>query len=272
VSSRFLRTYLLDDISVRSGGDGRTVDAYAAVFNSPTVISDREGTYLETIAPTAFDRTIALQGTRFGVFFNHGLTLHGTPSERGSMPIGTPIEVRADQRGVFTSTRYNKNALAEEALEAIRSGAITGQSFAGRFVSSNPKAPPGGWRMSDDGDLTTVTRDEIAMTEYGPTPIPAYQDAAIVGVRNLGCTCERGTTIELEVNIDGGGEPADPPAAAGCDCTCDCCTAGDCPNCSPASPGRNAPSDVDPRAAHSNGRLLIRRNSIRRQLRERGIQ
>src|SRR5262249_50896293 len=30
----YTRSYVLDDISIRAGGDGRTVEAYAAVFDS----------------------------------------------------------------------------------------------------------------------------------------------------------------------------------------------------------------------------------------------
>ena len=262
-SNRFVRTYALDDIAIRSGGDGRTVEAYAAVFDSPTDISDRYGEYSEVIAPAAFDRTLAQRGTRFSVFFNHGLTLYGTPSERGSMPIGTPVEVRADARGLWTVTRYNSTPLADEALEAIKTGAITGQSFHGRFVKSDTPTPRGGFRAAADGSLTVVTRTEIALVEYGPTPMPAYEDAAIVGVRQA-CACgDRGTTIEIQV--DGGGEPPD------CSCDCEACRAAH-PETSDAGDAgdRIALPEDDPRGAHSS-RLQINRNLTRLRARERGL-
>ena len=268
----FVRNYPLEDITIRSGGDGRTVEAYAAVFNVDTEIHDHQGQYLERISPQAFNRTIAHRGTSFGVFYNHGLTLQGTPSERASLPIGTPEEVRADSRGLYTVTKYNNTPLADEVLEAIRTGAITGQSFSGRFAGSDPAVPAGGFRRSKSGELTVVTRNEVLMTEYGPTPFPAYESAAILGVRHkLGCTCDtRGTTIELEVTI---GDAAETPDA--CDCTCDCCAAGACtPHTSATTPDgapeRSALPDTDSPNGHT-GRLLIQRNSIRRQLRERGL-
>lgn len=181
----FVRSFPLEDIRIRPEGDGRTVEAYAAVFDTPVEITDHDGTYLEQISRGAFNKTIADNGTRFGVLFNHGLTIYGTPSDRGSMPIGTPLEVRTDDRGVVTVTRYNKTPLADEALEGIRSGAITAQSFQGRFIASDRKAPRGGWRRASDGTLTTVTRTEIAMKEYGPAVFAAYPSAAITGVRSL---------------------------------------------------------------------------------------
>lgn len=174
------RTVALDDIHVRSGGDGRTVEAYAAVFNRGAEIRDQDGHYNEQIAPTAFNRTLSQRGTDFRVFYNHGMTLHGTASERHSMPIGTPLEVRADSHGLLTVTRYNKTSLADDVLEAIRNGDIRGQSFTGRILRSEPARGP--WRARN-GQLTTVTRHEIGLIEYGPTPLPAYEDANIVGVR-----------------------------------------------------------------------------------------
>lgn len=172
------RTYLLEDIAIRSGGDGRTVVAYAAVFNTPAEIHDQDGHYLETIGPGAFDKTLAEQAGRIQVFYNHGKTLYGTPSERFSMPLGTPEEITADARGVLTVTRYNRTPLSDDVLEGIRNGDIKGQSFSGRFIPGKSQRTKG-----RDGAPDTILRSEIALREYGPTPMPSYKDAAIVGVR-----------------------------------------------------------------------------------------
>jgi HK97 family phage prohead protease len=182
--TEFVRAWNLDDIRIRSGGDGRTVEAYAAVFDSPTEVHDQDGHYNEVINRTAFNKTIADRGTRFGVLFNHGMTVWGTPAERYSLPIGTPVEVRADTRGLLTVTRYNKTPQADEVLEAINSGGITAYSFSGNFLRSDPlRTPRGGYRPAGSGSLRTVTRHEVAMREYGPATFAAYPDAAIVGVR-----------------------------------------------------------------------------------------
>ncbi|MFE2046639.1 HK97 family phage prohead protease [Streptomyces sp. NPDC059477] len=187
----FTRSFPLEDIRVRAGGDGRTVEAYAAVFDTPTEVRDPDGHYTEVIDRRAFDRTLnqlAPAGSRstwrVGVFYNHGRTIWGTPSERGSMPIGTPLEVKADSRGLLTVTRYNRTELADEVLENIREGAITGQSFTGGLIRSDPgRTPRGGWKPDSGGKLRTVRRQEIRLKEYGPTPFPVYPDAAVIGVR-----------------------------------------------------------------------------------------
>jgi hypothetical protein len=55
----FVRAVALDDIRIRSGGTGRTVEAYAAIFDEPAEIIDHDGHYLEVNHPTSFNRTIA---------------------------------------------------------------------------------------------------------------------------------------------------------------------------------------------------------------------
>jgi HK97 family phage prohead protease len=190
----FMRSFPLEDIRVKPGGDGRTVEAYAAVFDVEAEIQDFEGHYKEVIDRSAFDKVLARAqqpdgSWRVGVFYNHGMTIHGTPSDRGSMPVGTPELIRADGRGLLTVTKYNKNPLAEEALEAIRTGSITAQSFTGRIIRSTPSLSRAdrrrGGYLPVDGRLQTVRRMELGLVEYGPTPMPAYADAAIVGVRML---------------------------------------------------------------------------------------
>jgi hypothetical protein len=112
------------------------------------------------------------------------MTIMGTPSDRGSIPIGTPEEVRAESRGLLTRTLYNETSLADDVLEAIRSGGITAQSYTGRILRSSPELRRGEkYRPGRDGRLITVRRLELALREYGPTPFPAFSGAEILGVR-----------------------------------------------------------------------------------------
>lgn len=180
---RYDRLWALDDIEIRRGGDGRTVEAYAAVFNTPTEIKDQHGHYMEVIDRAAFNRAISHGIDRIGVFYHHGMTLHGTPSDLGSVPIGSPVDVRADGKGLRTVSRFNKSALADSVLEAIRAGDIKGYSFRGRIFQSTPNRPA--LRTRTAGELPTVTRTELGLTEYGPTPTPYYADAGILAIRSV---------------------------------------------------------------------------------------
>lgn len=179
----FIRAVALDDIRIRSGGTGRTVEAYAAIFDEPAEIVDQDGHYYEQNHKAAFSRSIQQHGQVFPVVYHHGLTLAGTPSDRGSVPIGVSKEIRVDKRGVLTISEYGTSQLADEVLESIRMGGVKAQSYGGRFIRSDPQRPPGGFRPGPGGKLRTVTRMEVAMREFGPTPFPAFAGAAITGIR-----------------------------------------------------------------------------------------
>lgn len=160
---------------------GRTVTAYAAVFDSPTEIRDAHGHYNESIGRTAFNKTAKESGMRAGVFYNHGFTIHGTPSDLYSIPIGVPVSVTPDRKGLLTVSRFNGTPAADAVLEAINSGGVKGYSFTGKIIHSNPEKMP---RMTR-GELPMVVRTELGLREYGPTPFPAYEDAEIVGIRSV---------------------------------------------------------------------------------------
>jgi HK97 family phage prohead protease len=214
----YLRMYPLEDMHIirsADGGDGRTVEAFAAVFDEPAEIKDHEGHYIETIDATAFNKVIADASRARGgfpgsvkVLYNHGMTIQGTPSERFSMPIGVPVEIRAEARGLLTRTRYSDTPLAEEILENIRAGAVTSQSFTGRIVRSDPQLRRGEKRRGYRDQLPQVRRTELGLREYGPVLWPAYSGAEILGVR-------MSTPGTWEPDEEPAGTPSHDGAAAG---------------------------------------------------------
>lgn len=179
----FDRSYALDDIQISRSGDGRTVEAYAAIFGTPYEVRDQHGHYMENIDRSAFSRTLSGGAGRQAMcLYNHGLTLHGTADALTSVPLGTPLEIKADGRGLLTVTRYNRSALADSVLESIRNGDIKAQSFRGRIIRSSPNGTP---RPGRRGELPTVIRHELGLTDYGPTPVPVNAGAEIMAVRSL---------------------------------------------------------------------------------------
>lgn len=189
------RATVLDDLSVRTGkitcetcgqdATGRMVDAYAAVFGEPTEINDVHGHYIEDLDPTAFNKRLAdLSRSRgglrdVGVFFNHAKTLYDTPSEKFSVPVGHPSVIRVDGHGLLTSTHYTRNG--DAILQGITDGDFTGHSFTGRIVRRDPQRVP---RASRGASLPRVRLLELGLSEYGPTPLPSYDGAQLVGVRS----------------------------------------------------------------------------------------
>lgn len=161
------------------GADGRTVTAYAATFgDSYPVFDDWDGSYDEVISRAAFDRTLGMgfKG-RVQPLFNHGRTLEGTPSEKWMSPLGVPLEIRAEPKGLLTVTRYSKLPHAEEALQLIKDGAITAQSFRGTVFRSGPKHRGSNGRP-------TIERTELGLRDYGPAVFAINERAAILAVRS----------------------------------------------------------------------------------------
>jgi phage head maturation protease len=186
----YTRAFALEDISIRAGGDGRTVDAYATVFDVPAHIRDQDGEYEEVNDRAMYNRAVAdaapaggRTSWRVGVFYNHGMTIYQTPSDLYSMPVGVPLDIKPDGKGLFTRTRYMKGQLGDLIVDGIREGLLTSYSVSGAYLRSDPVVPHGGFRKGRDGVMPTVRRMEATLREYGPTPFPAYPEAEVVGMR-----------------------------------------------------------------------------------------
>lgn len=228
-------------------GDGRTVEAYATVFDVPTEITDGQGHYLEVIDRTSFNRTLSHGIDTVGFFYHHGLTLHGTPSDLGSVPIGSPLEIRPDARGLLTVTRFNRSDLAEAVLEAIRSGDVKGYSFRGKIFKSNPSRVP---KVTRSGGLPTIRRTELGLMEYGPTPTPAYRDAGILAIRSeLGEVKEMLTAMRGNVDLSTPENDDQDPGET-------------------TTPDQGPGSEASREIAHADAQALLR---FRSKIRERGL-
>jgi HK97 family phage prohead protease len=152
-------------------GDGLTLEGYAAVFNSDTVIDSWEGNFVERIAPGAFKRT--LKNQKPVMQFDHG-----RDSRVGSTPIGAFETLAEDDRGLFVRARLHDNDQVRPVRDAIASGAIEGMSFRFSVVREAWDDP------SDAKSLPVRTIQEARLYELGPVVFPAYADTS-VGVRSV---------------------------------------------------------------------------------------
>lgn len=172
------RSVPLTDFEIPRSGDGRTVHAYCATFKSQYYVNDVHGEYDEEIAPTAFNRELGRGFGHVAAVYHHGMTLFGTPATGDTTrPIGTPIDIRPDGKGLLTVTRYANTPLGEELLELIRSEALRFQSFRGPIYSTAPVT------RSRSGNRLLV-RTGLGLTEYGPTMFPINAEATMVAVRS----------------------------------------------------------------------------------------
>jgi HK97 family phage prohead protease len=163
------------------GGDGRTLEGYAATFDTPTRIDSWEGMFDEQIARGAFKRTL---NARMPVLqFDHG-----HDARTGSVPIGAIEDLREDATGLYVRARLFDNAVVDPIRQAIEGGAIDGMSF--RFRVTNDQ-----W-MKRDGEVDMRTIREVELFELGPVVFPAYESTT-VGVRSLLAQLESGDRAAL---------------------------------------------------------------------------
>jgi HK97 family phage prohead protease len=193
MSDGFYRRAVAFDLRDDSHGDGFTLEGYAAVFNSPTLINDWDGEYEETIAPGAFKRTIA--GGSPVLQFDHG-----QHPVLGSIPIGSIQTLSEDSRGLFVRARLFDNWMTEPVRQAIDARAIDGMSFRfqvpqGKDMWTEPEAV---------GGLRTRLIREVRLFELGPVVFPAYRDTT-VALRSL-ASAVPGLTLTL--SSDTSEEPA----------------------------------------------------------------
>lgn len=154
-----------------SASDGRTLEGYAAVFNTPSRIAARDGDFDEVIRHGAFTRSLA---KRTPVLQFE----HGRDPRVGAVPIGAIEDIGEDSQGLHVRAKLFDNPVVEPVRQAIAGKAIRGMSF--RFM-----VPDGGdtWtRRRDDVDLREVSQADTA--ECGPVVFPAY-DTTTVSVRSL---------------------------------------------------------------------------------------
>jgi HK97 family phage prohead protease len=159
------------DFEARSeSSDGRTLEGYAAVFNSPTKIRDLQGEFEESIAPGAFARSLEKRTPILQWD-------HGRDPAVGTAPIGDIEDLREDGRGLYVRARMYDHPSTERVRLAIKGRSVKGMSF--RF-----SVPDGGdhWSKRDGLDRREIRDVDIA--ELGPVAFPAY-DATSVTVRSL---------------------------------------------------------------------------------------
>jgi phage head maturation protease len=239
------RDYPLENIEIISrakGGDGRTVEAYAAIFDSPTEINDQYGNYRERIHRAAFNMSVNSGAARKAeCLYNHGYNpITRRPDVVASIALGTPVDIRVEPRGLLTVTRYNTTPLAEATLCAIKDGQIQSQSFEGPCFKSDPMRVP---RVRRGQELPLVTRLELGLRNYGPTPSPAYDEPMVTVVRSIiseikGLTEDEYDELIRALTSTRDGEPLDS-----------------------ATTTPDGAGAVEPRNAHS-GRLTVRANRM----------
>ncbi|MDK0520384.1 HK97 family phage prohead protease [Streptomyces sp. ML-6] len=162
--------------------DGRTLSGYAATFGEATEINSWEGNFFESIRKGAFRKTIR-EHTPVMQFD------HGRHPLIGSIPIGSIVELREDDQGLFIKGRITDNWLMQPIRDAIAEQTVNGMSFrfevvreewrdaAGKLLKPE-EVPELLWMPGDRGPLQRELI-EVRMRELGPVVFPAYGGTSV---------------------------------------------------------------------------------------------
>lgn len=198
--SDYLERFAPFEMEIRSAdADGLTLDGYAAVFNTPTVIEDWDGRFEETIMPGAFKKTLA-ERTPVLQFD------HGRHPLIGSIPLGAITRAAEDSKGVHIRARLSDNWLIEPVRDAIRDKAVNGMSFRMQVIKDR-------WTSGDAMQQRAI--HEVACPELGPVVFPAYTTTS-VGVRSefdndLPVLLEQRMAAHLAHDLSTSRQQAEPP-------------------------------------------------------------
>ncbi len=150
----------IKSFSLKDGGvdiDARTFEGYASTWDKDLVG--------DIIMPGAFTKSIneAFPAKRIKVLWNHG------------EPIGMPIEMHEDERGLFVKGKISKTARGDEVLELMRDSVVDTMSIGFTI-------PAGKSELS--GDVRIIR--EVRLMEFSPVTFAANPMAAITDVKRLG--------------------------------------------------------------------------------------
>ena len=155
-----------------------TMVGHFAVFNEWTRIDSAwEGTFIERINPSAFDKTFAENRGSMRVLFQHG-----HDPQIGDKPLGVIQNLGADERGAFYEVPLFDTAYNRELLPGLQAGAY-GASFRFKVVREDFNRTPERADHNPDA-LPERTITEAKVMEFGPVTFPAYEGAT-AGIRSL---------------------------------------------------------------------------------------
>jgi len=158
-------------LQIRAVGDGLTISGLAAPFDTPTEISDSMGTYVETIAPGAFARTIAERADRVKVYAQH---------DTGQLPVGKAVSLTESRDGLRAVLQLSNTSAGRDLATLARDGVVTGLSIGFQAIRDS-------WNTQRAERRLT----EIRLQEISLTPFPAYATAQVTSVRSEPADLER---------------------------------------------------------------------------------
>ena len=147
-----VKTFDLKDI----GTEERTFTGYAAAYGN----TDSDGDIIEM---GAFDESIKQNRDKIKILWQH----------KSQEPIGIPLEMREDEKGLWIKGKISKTARGDEAMELMRDGVISAMSVG--FMIDQADYDEEGRRRIKSGRLM----------EFSLVTFPANEQAVIQSVKEV---------------------------------------------------------------------------------------
>ena len=149
-------------VELRSQISGNRLSGYASVFNQYADF----GSYLETLASTAFDAILADPATDVRSFYQHDSAMLLGRQSSGTLRLST------DSTGLHFDLDIPDTSYGKDLRELVSRGDLTGMSFG--FIADQED-----WsRLRDGRELRTHT-SVARLIEVSPVSLPAYQGTSI---------------------------------------------------------------------------------------------
>lgn len=136
--------------------DEGTFEGYASTWDRD------EGN--DIIVKGAFAKTISERGDKVKVLWQHD----------PRSPIGVPLEMREDEKGLFIKAKISDTTLGKDAKQLLKDGVINSMSI-GYSIPNN--------KSEIDGDIRIIK--EIKLYEFSLVTFPMNENAVISTIKSL---------------------------------------------------------------------------------------
>lgn len=136
----------------------RRIEGYASTFGNRDLVND-------VVVSGAYKNTLQARAGRIKVLREH------------RDPIGKPVHIEEDGKGLFTVSQISDTPLGNETLTLIADGVIDSMSIGYETVKAE-------YGMHQDGGKARFLR-ELKLREYSPVTFPANEAALITGMKSL---------------------------------------------------------------------------------------
>jgi HK97 family phage prohead protease len=159
----------------------REIDVLAVPYDTPTSVQDYDGShYVETIAPGAF-AGIATRANRIKVLRDH----------RPERAIGKCLRIDADRAdGLHATMHITRTPLGDETLALAADGVLDVS------IGFSPRGDA--WST----DRSKVTRTSCWLHEVSFVPMPAYETATVLAVRQQPAAVEMAAARSATPRLD----------------------------------------------------------------------